>query len=205
MAADPNIEVMGQKLILPSTVHGTVGLFGALAAVVLCVFFIANGLVVVATSGNPKNVEKMFGSFFSAKNFTKDGGRTDIEEDTNDSKLVQFWSPSAETQEDLARESPTGKLNADDSWQITTEEHVDDFEKELWNHFGGGTQKGPLNGLRRYREVGRGHTNHKRGWWWILNMRTDFDSRELAKFYFSYWGKSKAVYVEELNSKARYE
>jgi hypothetical protein len=116
-------------------------------------------------------------------------------------KLVEFWTPSADTQIDLAKAAANGQVSDADAWQKTTEERVDQFENELWSRFHGGIG-GPLHGLRRYQEIGHGQTQRKRGWWWIVNVRRDFDSRELAKFYFDFWKNSRQMYGFEIKGKS---
>jgi hypothetical protein len=177
MAADPNIELMGQKLLLPTSAAGVVGLCGVLAGVVLVVYFSVNGIVEIMSRGNPKNVQEV-AALFVSKQITNTGGQPEVREE-NTSKLIQFWSPSSDTKTDVGA---VDQISADQSWQVTTEEHVNEFEDALWAHFHA-SGHGPLHGLRRYQEVGRGRTQRKRGWWWIMNTDQAFDAKELAKFY----------------------
>src|SRR5208282_5160800 len=114
MAADPNIELMGQKLLLPTSAAGVVGLCGVLAGVVLVVYFSVNGIVEIMSRGNPKNVQEV-AALFVSKQITNTGGQPEVR-DENTSKLIQFWSPSSDTKTDLGA---VDQISADQSWQVT--------------------------------------------------------------------------------------
>src|SRR4029077_2102474 len=144
-------------------------------------------------------------SIVSSKQISKTNGEPEVREEGPETKLTQFWTPSVDTKTDLANNFAPNQIPQDDSWEILNDDsRVEEFEKELWTRFKR-ENSGPLYGLRRYQTAGRGRTLHKRGWWWILTVKRDFDSKELAKFYFAFWNNSKQMYVEEINGKSSYE
>jgi hypothetical protein len=204
MSVEANVEILGQRLVIPTTKSGVIGLLAVIAGFVLIAYFVVNGVVAVVTSGKSENIETLM-SVFTSKEIAKTGGQPEVRREIVGNKLVQFWTPSAETQIDLAQNSLNGHVAEEDSWQKTDEKTVDDFENKLWEQLHENTKNSPLHGLRRYQETGRGRTHHKRGWWWTLTMDQNFDTRELAKLYFSFWKNSNDVYVEELNSTSKYE
>jgi hypothetical protein len=203
MTADPNIEVLGQKLVLPAHVAGIVGLLGIVAGFVVSVFFIMNGIVEISKHGNPE-ITRQLGSFFTYTEMRNNNGKAESFPQ-EDHKLVQFWTPSGDTQIDLVQSSSHSQIADENRWEVVTEADILKFESQLWNHYHSDATDGPVHGLRRYQEVGRGLTEHKRGWWWILNVDRSFDSKEFARFYFAEFPGSKHLYIEELNSKTEYE
>ena len=204
MSADPNFEFLGQRLLIPTTIPGVVGLCGVLTAIVFIVYFIVAGCEEVMTHGNPQNIGALT-SFVTSKQISNENGKAEVRQEDADTKLVGFWTPSADTQTDLTQQSADRQIASEDRWQVVPEQKVDEFENNLWNQFGDGKPGAMLHGLRRYQTTGHGLTTHKRGWWWTLNVDRRFDSRQLAKFYFSFWQNSKQMYVEEINGKSEYE
>lgn len=197
--SEPDFEILGQKFCYPKTWHGVLSLFFFLAALVAIVYFIANL--------EPKKFERVV-SMFVAQNIGKDQhGKPVPEEGRGVEKLVQFWTPSAVTKDDLPKKNDGTLVDPNEQWEEnTSEQNVDDFEKALWDKFHGqgSAPAGPLSGFRRYEVTGRGRTPHKRGWWWVLTMSSDFDTKELASFYFAHWKGSQSVYIEEINGEAEY-
>jgi hypothetical protein len=204
--SEHDMEVPGLGVSWPKQWPGAIGLIGAvlvvIAGVVLTCWLITSSAVALFKS-NPKNTEDIILAIFSTKNLQKTAdGSPRVQEAAG--RLVQFWTPSSETQKFLKDES--GNVQADEKWEVTDEKNVDKFEEDLWARFHGtSTDPGPLLGLRRYEALGRGQTRHKAGWWWVLNVSNTFDTKDLAEFYFHSWTNSKGLYVEELNGNGHYQ
>jgi hypothetical protein len=86
MATDPNIEFMGQKMIIPTSPGGVVGLCGVLASIVFVAYFAINGLVDVVTRGNPQNLQTL-GSLLTSKQISNDNGKPEVSREDTESKI----------------------------------------------------------------------------------------------------------------------
>jgi hypothetical protein len=191
---DSRWEILGQKIPYPTSIYAVIGL-GLFCMAVVCIVWI----VLYAPPGR---TEEVFALFTSLKIDESSFGKPRVQQ--QDGQLVQFWTPSAETKLDL--QSPSSETD-EDAWERVEEDKVDAFENDLWIRFhgSGSRQIGPLNGYRRYQVIGHGRTQHKRGWWWVLNVKRDFDTRELASFYFKEWHTEKTLYVELISGETSFE
>lgn len=104
-------------------------------------------------------------------------------------RLLIFWTPSKYTKEDItnAGEPMEPWYDVDDK-----EEKILDFANKLTAL--------KAQGFNRLEVWGKGTTSPKRGYLWRVTANVDndnFDRETFAKFYASFWGRTKDIYLEE--------
>ena len=110
-----------------------------------------------------------------------------------DTRRMEFWTPSAKTKDYLSKEG--GKIADNDKWQvIPSDAAVLQF---------GGILHSNANvlGYRRVEVWGQGRTNFKPGWWWTMNVYTNFSVVELAHTYQTFWKAPQPVFVEVIDNR----
>jgi hypothetical protein len=111
-----------------------------------------------------------------------------------ESRQLEFWTPSAKTKDYLHREN--GQVVPPEMWEaISNDEPVLQFGELLHN------DKSVL-GYRRVEVWGQGQTMFKPGWWWTVNVFTNYTAADLAKAYESFWNSHQIVFVEVIDNRA---
>jgi hypothetical protein len=110
-----------------------------------------------------------------------------------DARQFEFWTPSAETRDYLAKEG--GQVAASEKWQdISNNDAVLQFGMLLHSN------KNVL-GYRRLEVWGQGSTRFKPGWWWTANVYTDYTAVDFAKFYDNYWQSHHPIFIEVIDNR----
>jgi hypothetical protein len=110
-----------------------------------------------------------------------------------DTRQLEFWTPSSKTQDYLHKEN--GEVVPTEKWEvIPNEEAVIDFGTMLH------TNKNIL-GFRRVEVWGQGRTPFKPGWWWTVNVLTNYTAEDLGHSYQNFWKSSQAVFVEVIDNR----
>jgi hypothetical protein len=108
---------------------------------------------------------------------------------------MEFWTPSAKTKDYLSKAN--GEVAAPDQWQvIPTDDTVLQFGSILHSN------KNVL-GYRRVEVWGHGRTTFKPGWWWTLNVLTNYSEADLGHAYEDFWKSHQAVFIEVIDNRGR--
>jgi hypothetical protein len=114
-----------------------------------------------------------------------------------DTRQLEFWTPSARTKDFLHLDD--GDVIATEKWEVISNDDVDlEFGKILH------ANKGVL-GYRRVEVWGEGRTSFKPGWWWTVNVFTNYSAGELGQTYQNFWKPSAPVFVELIDNRGRTE
>jgi|SRR5690242_427146 len=110
-----------------------------------------------------------------------------------ESRQLEFWTPSIKTRDYLHKVG--GKIDETDKWQIiTNDDAVVQFGHWLRsNSF--------VLGYRRTEVWGQGRTGFKPGWWWTLNVLTNYPVGELGRTYEAFWKSHRMVFVEVIENR----
>ena len=92
-----------------------------------------------------------------------------------ETRQMEFWTPSAKTKDYLLKDG--GDIDDREKWAvIPSDEVVLQFGVVLHSN-------ASVLGYRRIEEWGQGRTSFKPGWWWTMNVATDYSVRDLAHVY----------------------
>ena len=170
------IEILGQRIVLPRGASEVVALVAIVAGIVACVYF-------VVVEGKRDNLHAVRGWWTSASVDTS-GATTPF----RGRKLLQFWTPSLRT-----KESTDAK-----PWEkLATEETIHGFGAVL-------KSDSRVLGFRRQEVFGHGRTKSKWGWWWSVTVAHDYQPDDLLKVYSEYWKIRESIYVEITSNDAEY-
>jgi hypothetical protein len=120
--------------------------------------------------------------------------------ETNDNQTIlgetrqlEFWTPSAKTKDYL---KPNGRTVGDpEKWQILpNDDPVIQFGSVLHSNTS-------VFGYRRVEEWGQGRTSFKPGWWWTMNVSTNYSVVELARTYHQYWHCAQPLLIEVIDNR----
>jgi hypothetical protein len=112
-----------------------------------------------------------------------------------DSRQLEFWTPSIRTQDYLHKAG--GEVVSREKWQVVTNDDVFvQFGAMLHSKHG-------VLGYRRVEVWGQGRTDFKPGWWWTVNVSTDFSPADLRRAYEQFWKSGQIVFVEVMDSRGR--
>jgi hypothetical protein len=115
-----------------------------------------------------------------------------------DSRQLEFWTPSVETKDYLPKEA-NGDIADSDRWQVVSnDDSVLQFGLMLH------TNKNVL-GYRRVAVWGQGRTPFKSGWWWTVNVLTNYSAVDLGQAYQTFWKSHQAVFIEVIDNRGRSE
>jgi len=110
-----------------------------------------------------------------------------------ETRRMEFWTPSAKTGGYLHRKG--GEVASNDKWQvISNEDPVILFGMMLH------TNQHVL-GYRRVEVWGQGRTGFKPGWWWTMNVFTNYSVDDLAKAYRNFWKTPQPLFVEVIDNR----
>lgn len=178
---DHDFEILGQKFSYPKTGPGALAVIAVVVGIVIVLLVVAH---------TPTERLQLFIAQIYEHN-----GKPLPEGNLKHAKLVQFWTPSEETQQFLKDSS--GSIVDTEKWQEVTPEKVTAFDQQI-------AARKDVDGYRRYRVMGHGRTKFKAGWWWIMTVRNDFKTEDFVKDYSQFWKNPNTVYIEELVSDPQY-
>ena len=114
-----------------------------------------------------------------------------------ETRQMEFWTPSAKTRNYLHKEG--GEVVANEKWQvISSDDPVLQFGTLLCSNLN-------VLGYRRVEEWGQGRTGFKPGWWWTMNVLTNYSVGDLAHDYQTFWKSPQAVFVEVIDNRGNNE
>jgi len=58
-------------------------------------------------------------------------------------------------------------------------------------------------GYRRVHVWGQGQTVYKPGWWWTVNVFTNYTASDLARTYEDFWKSHQILFVESIDNRGR--
>src|SRR5262249_7563622 len=134
---------------------------------VLCCLFICATIVIVTylhTSSNSAPQRRLWVPVVVETN----GNQAILGE----TRQMEFWTPSAKTKDYLPKEN--GLVFDKEKWQvISNDDAVVQFGLLLHSNLG-------VLGYRRVEIWGQGRTTFKPGWWWTMNVSTNYTIGELT-------------------------
>jgi hypothetical protein len=110
-----------------------------------------------------------------------------------ETRQLEFWTPSAKTKDFLHPEP--GKSGDKEKWQmIDTDDPVTKFGSVLHSNR-------DVLGYRRIEVWGQGRTTYKPGWWWTMNVTTNYSVGDLAHTYKEFWKSPQALLIEVIDNR----
>jgi hypothetical protein len=111
----------------------------------------------------------------------------------NETRQMEFWTPSAKTGDYLPKEG--GEVAKNDKWQvISNDDPVLQFGMLLHTNAN-------VLGYRRVEVWGQGRTGFKPGWWWTMNVFTNYSADDLAETYRNFWKSPQPLFVEVIDNR----
>lgn len=110
-----------------------------------------------------------------------------------ESRQLEFWTPSAKTKDYLHTEK--GQVVPTETWEvISNDDVVQQFGNILHtNSF--------ILGYRRVEVWGQGQTTYKPGWWWTVNVFTNYTADDLARVYDDFWQSHQVLFIEVIDNR----
>jgi hypothetical protein len=110
-----------------------------------------------------------------------------------ESRQLEFWTPSAKTKDFLHMEK--GQVVPTETWEVISNDDPDvQFGMMFHTNFN-------VLGFRRIEVWGQGRTTFKPGWWWTLNVFTNYTADDLAQTYEDFWKSHQPVFVEVIDNR----
>jgi hypothetical protein len=110
-----------------------------------------------------------------------------------ETRQLEFWTPSAKTKDYLRKEG--GDVNDKEKWQmIPSDDLVEQFGLVVHSNQN-------VFGYRRVEVWGQGRTSFKPGWWWTMNVTTNYSVKDLAGTYQKYWKSPQSVLIEVVDNR----
>ncbi len=170
------ISFLGQTIAYPRTFWGTLPYAFVCAAVVLVAYVCAPHAPPLRRLWLPVVVDK-------------NGAETVMGE----TEQMNFWTPSVQTKDYLSQAG--GSPTDPDRWQIlSNEDLVMQFGLLLHSNAN-------ILGYRRTVVWGHGRSVFKPGWWWTVNVHTNFTAAEMARTYQTFWKDSTPVFIEVVQNR----
>ena len=114
-----------------------------------------------------------------------------------DYRQFEFWTPSVKTKDFLHMDG--GQVAGQEKWEVLpNEDAVLQFGSILHSN------KNVL-GYRRVEVLGQGRTNFKPGWWWTVNVLSDYSAGDMGHVYQDFWKSSQAVFIEVIDNHGHVE
>lgn len=114
-----------------------------------------------------------------------------------DMRQFEFWTPSAKTKDYLHKEG--GEVVAEERWEaIPSDDMVVQFGQMLHSNRN-------VLGYRRIEEFGQGRSAFKPGWWWTVNVFSNYSAVEMGRAYQDFWKSRQTVFMEEIDSRGHQE
>ena len=114
-----------------------------------------------------------------------------------ESRQLEFWTPSAKTKDYLHMEN--GQVVPTEKWEVISN---DDVVRQFGSVLHTNTS---ILGYRRVEVWGQGHTNYKPGWWWTVNVFTNYTANDLAKTYNDFWNSHQVLFIEVIDNRGGVE
>jgi hypothetical protein len=110
-----------------------------------------------------------------------------------ESRQLEFWTPSAKTKDYLHKEN--GQVVPTEQWEaISNDDPVEQFGMMLHTN-------SSILGFRRVEVWGQGQTTYKPGWWWTVNVFTNYTAADLGKAYDKFWQSHQILFVEVIDNR----
>jgi hypothetical protein len=110
-----------------------------------------------------------------------------------DTRQLEFWTPSVDTKDYLHKEN--GKVVPTEIWEVLSNDVPD-------AQFGALLKSDPnVLGYRRVHVWGQGQTVYKPGWWWTMNVFTNYTASDLGRTYESFWKSHQTLFVEVIDNR----
>jgi len=111
----------------------------------------------------------------------------------SETRRMEFWTPSAKTKDYVRKVD--GKVDDHEQWQVMPDdEAVLQFGTLLHSN------KNVL-GYRRVEAWGQGRTSFKPGWWWSVNVYTNYTAVDMAHVYQQFWKSSQPTFIEVIDNR----
>ena len=114
-----------------------------------------------------------------------------------ETRQLEFWTPSADTKDYLRKQG--GNIMDSEKWQVISNDDAA-LQFGLMLH----TNQNVI-GYRRSKVWGHGRTDFKPGWWWTLNVVTNYSPGDLARAYEVFWKSHQMLFIEVIDSRGRDE
>lgn len=110
-----------------------------------------------------------------------------------ETRQLEFWTPSADTKDYLHTDD--GKVVPTETWEV--------LSNDAPNVQFGATLKENQSvlGYRRVHVWGQGQTTYKPGWWWTMNVFTNYTASDLARTYDDFWKSRQILFVEVIDNR----
>ncbi len=110
-----------------------------------------------------------------------------------ETRQLEFWTPSARTKDYLGKNG--SEVGSKEKWQIIpSDDAVLQFGAVLRSNVN-------VLGYRRIEVWGQGRTSFKPGWWWTMNVFTNYSVVDLAHAYQTFWKTPQTVFVEVIDNR----
>jgi hypothetical protein len=110
-----------------------------------------------------------------------------------ETRQLEFWTPSAKTKDYLHQQG--GEITSNEKWQaLSNEEAVLQFGLLLHSN-------NSVLGYRRVEVWGQGRTNFKPGWWWTVNVFSNYSVGDLGRTYQKFWNAPYPVFIEVIDNR----
>jgi hypothetical protein len=110
-----------------------------------------------------------------------------------ESRQLEFWTPSARTKDYLHAENSL--VVPTETWEVISNDDANEqFGMALHTNLN-------VLGYRRVEVWGQGRTTFKPGWWWTVNVLTNYSAGELAISYESFWKSHQPLFVEVIDNR----
>jgi len=170
--SDDNEDAFGS----PKTFFGTLCFLG------LCVTV---GYIAYVLGVHPQPPRRLWAPLLIATN-----GYTTI---MPESRQLEFWTPSAQTKDYLHEED--GHVVPTEAWEVLSNENPNvQFGAMLHTNIS-------VLGYRRVEVWGQGRTTFKPGWWWTVNVLTNYSAEDIAETYESFWKSHATLFVEVVDNR----
>ncbi|HEX3719906.1 MAG TPA: hypothetical protein VH595_18295 [Verrucomicrobiae bacterium] len=114
-----------------------------------------------------------------------------------ESRQLEFWTPSARTKDYLGKKN--GVVGQRERWEvIDSDDIVTQFGAVLHSNVS-------VFGYRRVEEWGQGRTTFKPGWWWTMNVTTNYSVVELEQVYQKFWHSTQPLLIEVIDNRGSAE
>lgn len=112
-----------------------------------------------------------------------------------ETRQMEFWTPSARTKDFLPKKN--GSVYFKEKWQvISSDDAVFQFGVLLHSNLS-------VLGYRRVEVWGHGTSEFKPGWWWSVNVTTNYTAGDLVRAYRNFWNPPSPVLVEVIDNRGR--
>ena len=114
-----------------------------------------------------------------------------------DTRQLEFWTPSAKTRDYLHMDG--SEVTAGEKWEVlSNDDTVVQFGMLLHSNAN-------VLGYRRVEDWGQGQTSFKPGWWWTVNVFSNYSVGDFGNVYQAFWKSGSPVFVEVIDSRGSKE